>query len=165
MQKILSVSHIRQLGEGYCLPACAQMVLAYLGVLGADAMGETAQRQLAKQLQMIFGVGTPGFHIRLLASRRIEVIYRRGELADLRAALNKGLPPIIMLVTGELPYWGISTTHAVVLLGIDENSVLLNDPDYEQAPIRVSLGDFELAWYEMGNKYALLKKKSRWKFW
>lgn len=165
MPKILSVPHIRQLGEGYCLPACAQMVLTYSGLLDADAIGETAQLKLAKQLQTIPDVGTPGFRIRLLASRRVEVIHRRGELADLRAALNKGIPPIIMLVTGDLPYWDISTTHAVVLLAIDEKSVLLNDPDYEKAPIRVSQGDFELAWYEMGNKYALLKKKPLWKFW
>lgn len=165
MQNNLSVPHIRQLDEGYCLPACAQMVLTCLGLLDADAIGEIAQLKLAKQLQTIPGVGTPGFRIRLLASRRIEVIHHRGELADLRAALDEGIPPIIMLVTSELPYWEMSTTHAVVLLAIDEDSVLLNDPDYEEAPVRVSLGDFELAWYEMGNSYALLKKKPLWKFW
>lgn len=158
MSKILKVPYIRQLADGYCLPACAQMVLAYLGI-------KRDQVQLAEQLKMIPRAGTPGFRIRLLASKKLEVIYRSGEVADLRAALNKGMPPIIMLVTGDLPYWEISTTHAVVLLAIDEKSVLLNDPDYEEAPIRVSLGDFELAWYEMENKYALLKKKSRWKFW
>jgi len=134
------------------------MVLAYLGI-------KRDQVQLAKQLKMIPKAGTPGFRIRLLASRKVEVIYRSGELADLRAALNKGIPPIVMVLTGELPYWQISTTHAVVLLAIDEKSVLLNDPDYEKAPIRVLLGDFELAWYEMENKYALLKKKPLWKFW
>ena len=158
MSKILKVPYIRQLADGYCLPACAQMVLAYSGI-------KRDQVQLAKQLKMIPKAGTPSFRIRLLASKKLKVSYRRGEIADLRTALNNGMPPIIMLVTGDLPYWDISTTHAVVLLGIDENSVLLNDPDYEEAPIRVSLGDFELAWYQMGNLYALLKKKPLWKFW
>lgn len=158
MSKILRVPYIRQLADGYCLPACAQMVLAYLGI-------KRDQVQLAKQLKMIPKAGTPGFRIRLLASKKLEVIYRSGEIADLRVALNKGMPPIIMVVTSELPYSELQSAHAVVLLAIDENSVLLNDPDYEEAPIRVSLGNFELAWYEMENKYALLKKKPLWKFW
>ncbi|MGB0387607.1 MAG: C39 family peptidase [Ardenticatenaceae bacterium] len=135
------------------------MVLTYSGI-------KRDQVKLAKQMKTIPGVGTPGFQIRLLASRRLQVIYRRGELADLRSALSEGVPPIAMLDTGELPYWELATIHAVVLLAIDEKTVLLNDPDKEQAPIRVSLGDFELAWYEMGNLYALLKKKPLWKwFW
>lgn len=131
------------------------MVLAYWGI-------KRDQVKLAKQMKIIPGVGTPGFRIRLLASRRLKVIYGPGKLADLHRALSQKIPPIVMLYTGELPYWEIATTHAVVLLGIDEKSVLLNDPDMEQAPIRVMLGDFELAWYRMDNKYALVKKQSLW---
>ena len=159
MSNILSVPYIRQLADGYCLPACAQMVLAYSGI-------KKDQVKLAKQLKMIPRAGTPGSRIRLLASRRLEVIYGSGEVADLRTALSQGVPPIAMVDTGQLPYWEVATAHAVVLLAIDEKTVLLNDPDKGQAPIRVTLGDFELAWYEMDNRYALLKKKPLWKwFW
>ena len=131
------------------------MVLAYWGI-------KRDQIKLAKQMKIIPGVGTPSFRIRLLASRRLRVIYGPGKLADLRYALSQGIPPIAMVYTGELPYWRIATAHAVVLLAIDENFVFLNVPDKEQGPIRVTLGDFELAWYKMDNKYALLKKQSLW---
>jgi hypothetical protein len=116
------------------------MVLAYSGI-------QQTQIDIDQQLETIPHIGTPGFRIRLLASRRLEVIYRSGELADLRRALRDGVPPIVMVDTGELPYWEVATTHAVVLLAIDEKTVLLNDPDKEQAPIRVSLDDFELVRY------------------
>lgn len=114
------------------------MALAYKGI-------EREQVKLAKQMKIIPGTGTPSFRIRLLASRRLQVIYRRGKLADLRTALSQRVPPIAMVHTSELPYWEQATAHAVVLLAIDEKTVLLNDPDKEQAPIRVTLGDFELA--------------------
>ena len=37
MSTILDVPHFEQSGEGYCLPACARMVLAYLGMERTEA--------------------------------------------------------------------------------------------------------------------------------
>ncbi len=37
MSGILSVPHFRQSVDGYCLPACARMVLAYLGINRSEA--------------------------------------------------------------------------------------------------------------------------------
>lgn len=151
MSNILPVPHRSQLADGYCLPACVQMVLAYWGI-------ERDQADLAKQLQLIAGAGTPGNRVRLLASDTLDVFYDEGQLADLQSALTRGVPPIVLVHTGQLPYWEHATAHAVVVLGMDETSVTVNDPGKAQAAIQVSLGDFELAWDEMANLYALLSK-------
>ncbi len=37
MSDILPVPHFRQSAEGYCLPACARMVLSYLGLDHSEA--------------------------------------------------------------------------------------------------------------------------------
>ncbi len=153
MSDALPVPHRRQLADGYCLPACVQMVLAYWGV-------ERDQSNLARQLQMIEKAGTPGSRVRLLTSATLEVIYRSGNLADLYAALSLQVPPIMLVYTGELPYWNRATAHAVVLLGIESDLAILNDPNAHQAAIHVPLGDLLLAWDEMANLYALLKRKS-----
>jgi len=152
MSSILSVPHRRQLADGYCLPACVQMVLAYWGL-------ERDQLALAEQLQMIEKAGTSGSRVCLLASEILEVAYRSGELVDLKVALDRGVPPIMLVYTGELPYWDRAMAHAVVLLGIGGNWAVLNDPGIQQAAVRVSLDELQLAWDEMANLYALLRRR------
>jgi hypothetical protein len=130
------------------------MVLAYWGI-------ERNQADLAKQLQLITGVGTPSNRVRVLASKTLEVFYGEGQLADLQLALAAGNPPIVMVHTSQLPYWEQDTPHAVVLLGMDEGSVVINDPGRTEALISISLGDFELAWDELANLYALITLTKR----
>ena len=69
------------------------------------------------------------------------------------------VPNLFLVYTSELPYWNQATAHAIVLLGLDEDTAIVNDPGMSQAPLYVSRGDLELAWDEMGNLYALLTKK------
>lgn len=153
MSRILSIPHKVQLADGYCLPACAQMVLAYWGE-------ERDQKKLARQLQTIDGAGTPGSRLTRLAERRIEVIYRSGELTDLQQAITQAIPPIALVRTADLLYWGdLDFAHAVVVVGIDQKSVLLHDPGQTQAPLTVELGNFALAWEGMGNLYGQIRRK------
>lgn len=152
MSNTLSVPHRRQLADGYCLPACVEMVLAYWGI-------EQKQSDLAEQLQLIPGAGVPGNRVRLLASNTLEVFYGQGEPADLQAALAAGKPPIVLVHTAELPYWTEAAAHAVVLLGMDESGVVVNDPGVTEAATEISVGDFLLAWDEMANLYAVISKK------
>ncbi len=144
------VPHYRQLNDGYCLPACVQMVLAYWNI-------ERRQQALARQLHMIPDAGTPASHIRLLSSDVLQVTYREGTLTDLRRALMQSAPPILLVHTGELPYWNVATAHAVVLLEPTDNSAMLNDPGVDEAPIEVRLGDLQLAWDRMANLYATIR--------
>ncbi|MEZ4728793.1 MAG: C39 family peptidase [Caldilineaceae bacterium] len=153
MLRALSIPHKVQLADGYCLPACAQMVLAYWGE-------DRDQRKLARQLQTIAGAGTPGSRLTRLASRRLEITYGSGELADLQQALDQSIPPIALVRTADLQYWGdLDFAHAVVVAGMDQSSLLLYDPSQTQAPQRVAVGNFALAWESMGNLYGLIRRK------
>jgi ABC-type bacteriocin/lantibiotic exporter with double-glycine peptidase domain len=152
MSSILPVPHRRQIADGYCLPACVQMVFAYLGI-------ELSQEKIARKLKTVPRAGTPGFHLQRLASSALEVIYRSGDVNDLRLALNQGLPPIVLVATGQLPYWGEATAHAVVVIGIEGSSIIVNDPAMSEPAIQVSVGDFELAWDELVNRYGLRRKR------
>jgi hypothetical protein len=80
-------------------------------------------------------------------------------MANLENALRQGIPPIIPLHTGQLPYWDKDFAHAVVIVGISDGRVFIHDPAKEQPGIAVSLGDFHLAWDEMDNWFAFLQVK------
>lgn len=64
--------------------------------------------------------------------------------------------PVAFIKTGEPPYWNADSDHAVVVVGIDDMYIYLNDPDFARAPMQVSHGDFGLAWLERDEFYAVL---------
>ena len=81
-----------------------------------------------------------------------------GDDDDLRAAIDRNQPPIVFLFTGDLPYWPENTSHAVVVVGYDEETVLLNDPEFDDAPQRAGWNEFMLAWGEHDYVYALVSR-------
>lgn len=100
----------------------------------------------------------PGNRVRLLASNKLDIFYGEGQLTDLKTALERSIPPIVLVHTNELPYWQQAAAHTIVLLVINDTTVVVNDPGLSQEAIQISVGDFELAWDEMANLYALLIK-------
>ncbi len=100
--------------------------------------------------------GAPAGNIRLLSALGVRVTYSTTNLGGLKALLDRGLPLVVFVRTGELPYWSYQTDHAVVVVGYDEGHVYVNDPDKSDAPIAVPAGDFELAWLERDYAYALV---------
>jgi len=104
--------------------------------------------------------GAPSSNIRRLEKLNFSVSFRQGAQADLETHLLRGEPCIVFVRTGELPYWSEDTGHAVVLVGIDDEAVYLNDPAFVQAPQRVSHGDFFLAWLEFDYDYAVITTRN-----
>lgn len=100
--------------------------------------------------------GTIARNILRLTRLGFTVIYREGAVAELRAWLDRRQPIIVLVKTGELPYWSYATLHAIVLVGYDETHFYANDPHFSQAPVAIPSGDFELAWLEMGNRYIVI---------
>lgn len=72
MPQLLPVPYHPQKADGYCLAACAQMVLHYWGIV-------VDQEQLARQLGVESGVGVPAGRIKRLASRSMSVTYDLNE--------------------------------------------------------------------------------------
>ena len=141
----LTVPHHRQNQDADCLPACVAMVLEYLGwPMAYDVL----LRLLGTEPH-----GTVARHVLRLTRMGLSVVYREGTLAELRAWLDRRQPVIVLVETGELPYWSYTTLYAIVLIGYDEGHFYANDPYFAQTPLAIPIGDLELAWLEMGNRY------------
>jgi ABC-type bacteriocin/lantibiotic exporter with double-glycine peptidase domain len=156
---LLKLSHLRQQQQADCLAACGAMVLAYLRIPISytrilQALGTTAE-------------GTPFHRLERLSNFGVNVTRGEGSFSILSAYLASGLPVIVDVYTAELPYWQTRTdipecekftTHALVVVGIEEQTVYVYDPDIKDAPQAVDIGDFELAWLIRDYHYAVLQK-------
>jgi len=102
--------------------------------------------------------GAPLNHIQRLTPRGFAVHFRRrGTFANLYWMLERGWPSIVSVQTREFPYWtDPPTQHAVVVIGMTDEYVLVNDPAMAHAPVAVPYGDFDLAWLEMDEAFAVI---------
>ncbi len=142
----------KQAQSSDCLAACAAMVLAYLG--------QPAAYSTLLTLLRIGPLGTPRRNIQRLTQLGVEVIYREATLPLVADYLAAGQPVIAFVDTTELAYWSTATNHAVVIIGLDESDVLVNDPALETAPQRIPHDEFELAWLNCDNTCAVIQARS-----
>jgi len=148
--KRLKVPYHPQFDDGYCLPACAQMVLDYLGIT-------VEQKRLARILGVRAPLGAPASNVLCLRSETVDVVFADGAIRDLQNYLALGWPIIVFVQADELPHWrGCISQHAIVVVGIDEISVSVLDPAAGSQVIDVPLGDFLLAWGELAYLYAVI---------
>lgn len=146
----LPLSHKPQKGDGYCLPACVQMVLAYLGI-------SRSQESIGKALALNPPFGTRHSNIQKLASSKIKVTYEAGTLEDIRGWLNQNVPVIVFVQAGDLPHWsGHPFQHAIVVVGVGGQIVYVMDPALDTGPTPVDEEAFMLAWSGMDYYYATL---------
>ena len=76
---------------------------------------------------------------------------------DLRRWLQEGIPPMVFVATGPLHYWHTECLHALVVAGIAEQSVVVHDPAFAQAPITIPQSEFLAAWGELAQLTALIR--------
>jgi ABC-type bacteriocin/lantibiotic exporter with double-glycine peptidase domain len=146
----LQVSHVQQQADGECVAACAAMLLHYLSI-------PVNYRELLGLLK-VTPIGTPAFRVRELEKLNITVIYKQGTLQELNENLANNRPCIAFVSASQLPYSRLSSNHAVVVSGMDDHLVYLNDPDLDYAPVAIPLGDFDLAWLERDEYFATFLK-------
>ena len=147
---LLVVPHRVEAFAGACLPACLQMALAYFGL-------NWSQERIASQIGHIAGAGTPTRNVARLAAPGIRIRYiANGSPEQIQQCLTREEVPILFVRTSELPYWEEDTAHAVLVVGLDADFIFVHDPAFEQAPIPIPIDDFLLAWYELGNSWALV---------
>lgn len=135
---LLPIPQRRQLSQADCLAACAAMILDYLG--------KPAEYERLLALLDIGPIGAPRRNIVRLARLGVDVVYREATPPILIELLRTGTPVIAFVDTAELPYWSSATNHAVVVVGVEGDDLLVNDPAFVDVPIRVPLDEFELAW-------------------
>lgn len=145
----LQIPHFQQSAEGYCLPACVRMVLAYWGL----QRSETAIRRILGTRAF----GTPTFAVEHLRQWDVQIIYREWTVPQLLTALEMGQPVILFLRTGFLDHWQQDVAHAVVLVDYEENQRFwLHDPALSTGPVAVSWNGVLAAWAEFGYRGAAL---------
>lgn len=151
-QIILPVPHVPQRQPGECLAACAAMMLTYWGI-------STRYDRLLSLLRVRSGIGAPAFNIRELDKLGVIVIYEQGTLAILHEHLMNNRPCLALVQTNELSYWDEPSLHAVVVIGLDDDYIYLNDPAFVKAPLQVPQGDFDLAWLARDEFYAVIIRR------
>lgn len=124
------------------------MVLAYLGQKMEEA-------QIAKLLRSQ-PFGTPAPNIRYLESLGLPVTYGQMSLSRLRAYLQKDIPCILFVQADELPYSASEGFHAIVVVGLSEQTAYVNDPALDMGPQSISLDYLQLAWSEFEYKGAII---------
>jgi hypothetical protein len=102
------------------------------------------------------GVGTPSSRIQRLTKRGFEANCGTGSLAELESWIAQGVPCVLFVRTGELPYWQIDTSHAVVLAGLEANRAYWVGPAVETVLVTVLSGDLMLVWSYSEYTYAVL---------
>ena len=145
------MAHFQQRHDGDCLAACAAMALNYLGV-------RRPYRRILRTLGTIVELGTPFSNISHLQAFGVFVTVDEGTFESLHHRLMQNQPCIVSVNTGELPYWEQATAHAIVVIGLDDVNIYAHDPDLPHGPIAIPLGDFDLAWLEGDELYAVLIK-------
>jgi ABC-type bacteriocin/lantibiotic exporter with double-glycine peptidase domain len=149
----LPIPHHKQQHRADCLAACVAMVLNYLGL-------SIRYSRLLKLLDISPDLGAPAPNIHKLSDLGIAVIYRHaGVLRDLEQNIAEGSPCITFVNTLHLSYWTETTRHTVVVAGLDAQQVYLYDPFFDNTPQTVAKLEFMLAWDEMDNTYAVLRRQ------
>lgn len=132
---LLPVENRIQEAENGCLAACVQAVLAYRNI-------EQSQRQLNRMLGLT-SMGVPFSQITRVERLGVTVNILKGEEDVIKAQLDRGHPLIYPVLTNQLNYWGeANTQHAITVVGYDADSIFVNDPAFDEAPL--SIGWIEL---------------------
>ncbi|MFQ6119163.1 MAG: cysteine peptidase family C39 domain-containing protein [Methanosarcinales archaeon] len=147
MSTNIKVPHYKQNKDYTCVPACVRMVLEYHNhmiseeeleiLMETDIWGTYAENML--------NITSIGFDVRVLLSN----------YSELTSLIDSSLPCIVFLQTDSLSYWDVECSHAVVVVGFDDEHVFVNDPWFSDAPIKIPKNEFMTAWSK--NEYLLIK--------
>jgi hypothetical protein len=95
-------------------------------------------------------IGAPRRNIlRLTRLGGLEVIYRTATLSLVAQYLLTGAP--------VMSYWSSTTNHALVVVGMDNENVLVHDPACLRFPISIPHLEFDLAWLNSDNACAVVQ--------
>lgn len=155
--QLSNIANWRQRSEGECLAACVAMVLN-------NFSSPINYTQLLQRLETT-EAGTPFSNLLRLNSWQLTAEIGYGQMTTVHQRLSKGNPLIIPVATELLPYWLLRpehpqiTEHALVVIGIDDQHVYANDPDFDEAPQVIDPGWFEEAWRCHNFRYAIIRRR------
>lgn len=154
---LLRKKHFKQELKASCVAATARMMLDYHGIFD---ISEAELRRILKTKPK----GTHLANLLFLKDEKrwnLEVEIGKGTPNELFAKISIYKIPVIVFVnTASLPHWDESAYHPLLVVGFDEESVIINDPFFGQEEIRVPIANFLDAWAKVENYMAVIKKKN-----
>jgi ABC-type bacteriocin/lantibiotic exporter with double-glycine peptidase domain len=135
----MHVPHFKQELDYSCLAACVRMILAF-------HRKDYSESDLRKLLKTRMGGTSPARLIWQLPILGFEALVETGSLQSLSEHLNVGQPCIVHVWTLPLPHWDKEAIHALVVIGMSEDSVLAHDPSLPTGPTTIPLSSFVSAW-------------------
>ena len=124
------------------------------------ALAYAGDRRLERELVDLLGIdpsyGAPASRLLRLERLGYRVLYDSLSLSLLRSALERNIPPIVLLKTGFLGYWSENVSHACLFAGLTETGVFLHDPWLLTGPVEVTRTEFLAAWTEMDYLAAII---------
>jgi ABC-type bacteriocin/lantibiotic exporter with double-glycine peptidase domain len=135
----MRVPHFRQELDYSCLAACVRMILAFYGK-------DYSESDLRKLLKTRMGGTSPARLMWQLPTLGFEALVETGSLRSLSEHVDSGQPCIVHVWTPPLPHWDKEAIHALVVIGMSEDSVLIHDPSLPTGPTTVPLSSFVNAW-------------------
>ncbi len=135
----MNVPHFEQEFDYSCLPACVRMVLAFYN----DELTESELRILLKTrpsgtspVQLMWRLPELGY----------DAYVQSGSQKILQDSLAANRPVIVHVWTEPLPHWQEGTTHALVVVELGTEQILVHDPVLSSGPTVIPLDAFLLAW-------------------
>lgn len=131
----------------YCGPASLSSVLSYYGdpvdqqAIGRDTYCEKLKGALITDLE------------NFARNRGFKTRSERGTLEDIRSAVSKGMPVIVLVDQG---FWVVSQPHYLVVFGYDDAGFTAHDG--YQASQRYPYPDFQKIWTKAGSTYLLIHR-------
>jgi predicted double-glycine peptidase len=84
--------------------------------------------------------------------------YLHLSLAEIETNLLARLPIVACVHTADLGYWSRAVDHVVVVVGLDEQQVYVNDPSLSTGQQPVPRTEFELAQLHYDNLCAIIQR-------
>ncbi len=127
------------------------MILAFQGI----ALNE---EELCRLLETQ-PTGTPVLNVLLLSQRvpKCQTEVSNASSDDLVRWLKDGVPPLVIVSTAPLHYWRQECLHALVVVAVEEHTVLVHDPAVSTAPVAIPRDEFLTAWAELAQLTALVR--------
>jgi len=155
-KQFLKIPHYKQELNNSCLPACIRMVLSFFNI--------TKSEQDIRRLVKIKPAGVNPLNLIHLKNWDIEVNISFSNFDILEDIITQKKPSIALLWTGELDYWDsekyFDYLHAVVVIGIDNENILVNDPAFSKYPQHFPVNNFLEAWSYSQYMLILIEKPS-----
>lgn len=150
----LKIPHFKQELSNSCLPACTRMLLNYFGI--------QKHEQEIRMLLKTKPAGTNPLNVVRLREWDVDAFVTFSNLDELKGYLTQKKPPIVLLWTGELNYWNsnenLDYLHAVVIIGYENETMLVNDPAFSEHPQSISIHEFLEAWSYSQQMLILIEK-------